>query len=193
MSDIYNSYYEDKEPKRYDKTKPMDMLRVQAGLILETIIEEGFQASFGLLMGGERPGEFFTDPIGKATEGIAYTPDLLLFPPKRTVLGEIKVTWMSAQGVPISPAQEKATGIPSNWDGIGFAEFSEKFAKYFTQMKAYCYWLDTPHARLIVYFVNGNWRPPIPCLLAWDFEFTTVELVENWHKLTNHARSKGML
>ncbi len=165
----------------------MDLLRVEAGLIFESLLEEGLQAKFGLMLGGERPGEFLTD------EGIAYSPDLIIFPENRTVLGEIKLTWMSAFYCPISPDQAIRTGLKSNWDGRSSVEFPDKFAKYFVQMKAYCYHLHTNHARLIAYFVNGDYRPPSPCLLAWDMQFTDVELIENWKMLRNHAKHKGLL
>lgn len=187
MSDIYNDYFQEREPKRYDKSKPMDLVRVEAGLVFENILEEGLAARFGFLLGGERPGEFTTE------EGIHYTPDLIVFDGRGTVLGEIKLTWMSAFECPIDPRQSQRTGLPSNWDGRSSATFPSKFDKYFVQMKAYCYHLRTPHARLIIYFVNGNYRPPAPCLLAWDFEFTRIELVENWQMLRNHAHHKGML
>lgn len=187
MSDIYNDYYQEREPNRYSKDKPMDMVRVQAGVVFENILEAGLQASFGVLLGGERPGEFLTE------EGIAYSPDLIIFPKKRTVLGEIKLTWMSARECPVSPTQSKRTGLPSNWDGTSQAAFPKKFDKYFTQMLCYCYHLETPHAMLIVYFVNGDYRPPAPCLLSWDFTFSSVELREAWQTMRNHARSKRML
>lgn len=190
MSDLYNSYFQEREPKRYDKSKPMDMVRVQAGLIFENILEEGLRASFGDMLGGERPGEFTVTVDGTP---LSYTPDLIIFPEKRTVLGEIKLTWMSAKECPISPEQAKRTGLPSNWDGRGLISFPHRFEKFFVQMRAYCYHLNTSYARLLVYFVNGNYRPPAPCLLSWDFEFTNVELVENWKMLYHHAKHRGMI
>lgn len=187
MSDIYNDYFQLSEPKRYDKSKPMDMVRVEAGLVFEEMLEDGLQARFGLMLGGERPGEFTT------VEGIHYTPDLILFDGRGTVLGEIKLTWLSARECPISPCMEKRTGIPSNWDGHSDVAFPRKFDKYFVQMMSYCYHLRTSHARLLVYFVNGNYRPPAPALLSWDFTFSKIELVENWRMMMNHARTRKLI
>lgn len=87
MSDIYGSLYKELEPNRF-KDGPMDLLKLEAGLTLEAIFEEGLKRRLI-----ERPGEFTTE------EGIIYTPDLLIFN-HVTRLGEIKLTWMSMhQGI----------------------------------------------------------------------------------------------
>lgn len=165
MSDIYNDLFQSLEPKRYRKGTPMDPLRLEAGLALEEMLEEGLRRR----LIGERPGELVTE------EGIIYSPDLLIFN-GATRLGEIKLTWMWSKEVP---------RIEGN-------SFPPKFDKYVCQMKAYCYHLDTPYARLIVFFVNGK-GDSTPELLAWDIEFTRRELEENWQMLMNHARSRRML
>lgn len=166
MSTIYNDLYQDLEPKRFTRGTAPDPLRLEAGLAFEDMLEEGLKRR----LAGERPGEFTT------AEGIIYSPDLIIFNGE-TRLGEIKLTWMSSKEVP----REAANGFPP------------KFDKYFTQMKAYCFHLELAHARLLAFFVNGNYHPPKPELLAWDIEFTKRELEENWTMLRNHARSKGML
>ena len=168
MSTIYNSLYQELEPKRFIKGSTPDPLRLEAGLAFESLLEEGIKQR----LCGERMGEFIT------AEGIVYSPDLILFnsaPTER--LGEIKLTWLSSKDVP----REPANGFPP------------KFDKYFTQMKAYCYHLETCYARLITFFVNGTYRPPQPELLAWDVEFTKRELAENWQMLLNHAMHKRLL
>lgn len=183
MSDLYNDLYQDLEPTRFDKTKPMDMLRVETGLAFENVLE----AALVDRQIGERPGEFFTE------EGIAFSPDIIAFEGAITVLGEIKVTWMSAKDCPISDAQSARCGIPANWDGATDVTFPAKFDKYFTQMKAYCYHLGTPYARLMAFFVNGTYRPPTPAQLTWDFEFSARELLDEWAMLKNHGKHKGLL
>ena len=120
----------------------------------------------------------FTNRRRRVTAAAAFTI---------VVLGEIKATWLSCKDVPVSPSQSKATGLPSNWDGLGIASFPKEFNKYFTQIKSYCYHLRTPFARLYVYFVNGNWKPPVPVYLAWSFEFSAVEVREEWSMMRNHA------
>ena len=164
MSQIYGDLYQDLEPKRYKRGVPMDMLRVEAGLALETVLEKGLRDRWC----AERPGEFVTD------EGIAYTPDMIIFNGS-IKLGEIKLTWMSSKDVPREPANN----------------FPPKFNKYVTQMAAYCYHLDLNEARLLTYFVNGT--GPGPEMLAWNIEFTKRELEENWRMQLNHARSKPYL
>lgn len=166
MSDIYNDLFKALEPKRYRGGAP-DPLYLEAGLAFEDMIEEGLKRR---LSGGERPGEFTTE------EGIIFSPDLIIFNGE-TRLGEIKLTWMSTKEVPVEAANS----------------FPPRFEKYFVQMKAYCYHLQLGHARLICFFVNGSYRPPKPELRAWDIEFTSRELRENWSMLLNHARARRML
>jgi len=168
MSDIYNSLYQELDPKRYKKGKP-NPLRMAAGLFLETGLETGLRSR---LIVGERPGEYVS------AEGIICSPDLIIFN-SHTRVGEIKLTWMSTKGVP----REK---MSSNG-------FSTKFDKYMDQMMSYCHVLDTNLARLIVFFVNGDWKTFTPELLAWDLEFSRREMDECWARLMHHARQRSML
>lgn len=167
MSDIYGRYYEIVKPRKPNKfieeAKPLYM---EAGLAFEQMLEEAFKTR----LSGERPGELVTE------EGIVYSPDLILFEDV-TRLGEIKVSWMSSKEVP----REEANSFPP------------KFEKYFTQMMSYCRALETPYARLIAFFVNADYRPPRPELLAWNITFTKRELDENWRHMLNVARREGML
>lgn len=166
MSDIYNDLYQDLEPQRYIRGQTPDLLRFEAGFALEEMLEAGLKKR----LTGERPGEFTTD------EGIVYSPDLVIFNGS-TRLGEIKLTWMSSREIP----RVEANGFPP------------KFDKWFTQMKAYCYHLRTINARLLAFFVNGDYKPPKPELLAWDIEFTQRELDDNWCMLLGHAKHKRLL
>ena len=170
MSDIYGSLFQELEPKRYahKADSPLPLLRFEAGLALESILEEGLKRRLV-----ERPGEFTTP------EGIIFSPDLILFN-GTTRVGEMKLTWLSSREVP----REPSNGFPP------------KFDKYFVQMKAYCRCLETADARLIAFFINGDYdrkRNAGPELLAWDITFSKRELEENWAMLISHAKSKGML
>lgn len=187
MSDLYNNLYQNLEPKRFDKSKPMDPLRLEFGLAFEEALEEMLVARFGHLLGGERPGEFQTE------SGLYYTPDLIIIPKSDYILGEIKLTWLSCNECPISPVMAARWGMQSNWDGEDpDITFPPKFDKYFTQMKCYCYHLGILRARLLVCFVNGNYRPPRPMLLAWDFTFTEREVAEEWQRVAANARTQKL-
>ena len=195
MSDIYGRLYQKLDPKRYagGGFDGVAWSRIELGLALEEMLEEGLVRR---LM--ERPGEFRTP------EGIYYNPDGLLFDSERIdgvvrdlVVCELKLTWMTTKDCPITSEQAENAGLTwdetVSWDGDPSAAFPPKFDKYFTQIKSYCYHLGTNHARLIVFFVNGDKRPPVPCILAWDIEFNEIELVEEWSMMVNFAKEEEML
>jgi hypothetical protein len=176
ISQIYGDLFSALEPDRFVLGSTPDPLRLGLGLAWETHLEKCLTNQALLNPDGEtaeRPGEL----IGP--EGILYSPDIIIFNGSAR-LGEIKLTWASSRSVP----REPSNGFPPSFD------------RYFVQMQAYCTCLETPHARLLAYFVNGDWdrsKAFAPQLLCWDITFTARELQENWTMLINWARKKKML
>lgn len=186
MSEVYNSLYAELEPEKYAKGDGPDAAKMELGSAFEEVLERAL--STRIL--GDRPPEFFTQhaadcplyrtPVKDGAllcacgAGIAYSPDHLIYNGSYR-LGEFKCTWYSIR------------------DGIE----AKKFDKWFCQMRAYCYHLGTGHARLYVFFVNGDYsyKPPYggAHIRAWDIEFTQRELDDNWALLVRHARRKGLL
>ena len=102
-------------------------------------------------------------------DGIALSPDYIHIR-NSLVVRELKATWRSSKHPP------------------------EENLRWMLQMKAYCYGLQTRYADLYPFYVNGDWKPPVPTFLGvYQFEFTERELEENWNVMLNHAREKGML
>lgn len=171
MSQIYGDIFSDLEPKRFVRGSIPNPLHLELGLAFEEMLEVRLLERWGPHL-GERPPEQMT------VEGIAYSPDLLIFDDaKGLILGEIKLSRLSSRDVP----REVSNNFPP------------KFDRYFMQMKAYAYHLGTRHARLFVFFVNGSYAPPMPEFLVWDLTFSEIELRENWQMMLNHARAKGMI
>lgn len=168
MSDLYNSLYQQLEPERYRIDTRPDKLKMEAGMSLERMVEEGLKQRLI-----ERPGE-----LVEPEYGIIYSPDLLIYNGHVRV-GEIKLTWLSTREVPREPG------------GV----FPPTFGKYVTQMACYCRCLHTPYARLIGFFVNGDYGKTTrgPELLAWDIEFTKREMDEEWQAAINHGKQKGLI
>ena len=174
MSDIYNRFYQDSEPKRFKKGVAPDPLHLEMGLSMEAVMEEGLKRRLA-----ERPGEFTTP------EGVIFSPDLLIYNHVLRV-GEIKLTWMSEREVVEAWGTEPGA-IKT------FATVPQKFRKWFTQLMNYNHALGTPYARLYSAFVNGNYKGSGPTLRAWDIEFTQRELDEEHDMLFRYARREGML
>lgn len=166
-SDIYGAFYKSIDPKRYDKRddegNPTPFDLTK--MEMGVSFEEVLEPALAQRLLGDRPGEF-TSP-----EGIIYSPDYLFDINGEVVLGEFKLTWYSSRDMP----------------------YSEKAAKWITQVKLYCYWLQITKARLYVLFVNGGYKPPSPELLAWNLTFTELELERNWLMLRRFAVRTGLL
>ena len=186
MSTIYNSLYRALEPKRYGKEgDPLPMDKLEAGMIWEELLEAGFKQRPGLAFQAWRPGEFRTEE-----HGIAYSPDLIITNGD-TRVGEIKLTWMSCKEAPVSLEQAIAAGRPDLANTR--TEFGPRFSKWFTQIQVYAYHLELLDARLIVLFINGNYKPPSPVPLAWDLRFTPEELAEEWGMVLAHGKAEGLV
>jgi hypothetical protein len=87
------------------------------------------------------------------------------------IVEEFKLTWMTAY-----------TDIED-----------AKFIHWMWQIKWYCWVYETVRARLRVYFVNGDWRPPSPDYRVWDLLFTYRELENNAAMLLGHGRKTGLI
>jgi hypothetical protein len=64
----------------------------------------------------------------------------------------------------------------------------ESFFKYILQVKSYCHMLGLTECDLYVFYVCGNWKPPIPQIKAWRLTFTEAELRTNWNVMRENAR-----
>lgn len=169
VSTVYNDLYKRLEPKRYGRPGGPDPALLELGLAFELMVEEGWKKRCA-----QRPGELIMD-------GIAMSPDLIIVEDRDLRIGEMKLTYMSSKEMPLSPS----TGLPA------------RMGKWDMQMRSYCRAADTPLAKLIGFFVRGNYGSEQgPQLLAWDIEYTSRELEDNWTQITNHLalmRREGLV
>lgn len=163
-SDIYGDLFAFLDPKRYNFEGPPNPLLLALGTAWEKHLEY-LMAKNGILF--SRPGEF------ESPEGIPYSPDLIIFN-GHTRVGEIKLTSMSAEGMP----DEETDTLPPKLD------------KYLVQMKLYAYWMELQHGWLAMIFLHQPWNPQFR---AYNVEWNKRELVENYQMCMNHARERNML
>jgi hypothetical protein len=76
------------------------------------------------------------------------------------------------------------------WKSSRDFENSQRFREYLWQVKAYCQMVAMVRARIIVFFVAGEWRPPVPKAKEYDLLFTPQELAENWAFLKRNIPSE---
>jgi hypothetical protein len=166
LSDIYKILMQRLQPKRFSNERPMDMTRVQVGLLFESMLEEALIRRFSV----SRPGEVVSD------EGIYMSPDGV----NPTLLAgeEYKATYISS-----------AKGITDE-DGQPL----DKFVHWFVQMKGYAKWLGVTRFILRVLFLAGDYSFPIgPQFKSWDITFTDEEIDENWTMLRNIGVEEGLI
>lgn len=163
-SDIYGDLFKYLEPNRYDREGDANPLLLALGTAWENHFEYLMVANG---IDAQRPGEFLSP------EGIAYSPDLLIFNGV-TRVGEIKLTSMDLDECPV----EEDNNLPV------------KFDKYLCQLKLYCYWLDYNNGWLGVVSIR---KPYNPTHRFYNLTFTDRELAENHAMCMRHARFEGML
>ncbi len=187
MSTLFNSFYEDFDPGKYRHDDEPDNLHLlfEFGLAFEQCMERALQARYVASSDDtliyERPDEQIHEEDGLPP--ILYNPDLFIMEKGVFRIGEIKLTWMSNKDVPKAPGEF----------------FPDKFAKYETQLKMYCRCLQCYFGRLIICFVNRDWKKHSktnlmgPELMCFDYTFTRQELDEEWDMVIGHAREKGLI
>lgn len=167
-STIYNGLFQWLEPKRYVHDVPPEPLLLALGTAWEKHLE------YLLIKNGvwaERPDEMLSP------EGIAYSPDLLVFNGV-TRLGEIKLTFQSSRDYPLS--------------ATGYSSLPPKADKWVCQMMLYAYWLGLHDGWLCVAFLGD--RPlTTDSLRVFELTWTDRELQENHAKCLNFARERGLL
>lgn len=173
LSSIYKILMQRIQPARFKKDSPMDMQRVEIGLLFENMLERALAEKFSTV----RPGELFSD------EGIAMSPDGVN--PTEGVLEEYKATYMSSRG-----------GIHEEVvvDGITYHVIRDKFQHWIYQICGYCKWLGVNGCILRVLFVCGDYNRPIaPQFKSYRLSFTDEEIERNWETLMLVAREEGLL
>jgi hypothetical protein len=135
------------------------------------------------------PGELELDGIAMSPDGISEE--------------DVVIPIYDAYGVQVNSAKVHVTRLhefkstkkscPSSADEI---RDDPKYWMWRCQMMAYCHALETQHATLHAFFINGNypWMRKDNKIgtvnRLFDFIFTPQELQNNWRMLTNWARDR---
>lgn len=130
------------------------------------IWEHVFSAGYKeAVMAGDivRPDEWEMD-------GIVGSPDLIRV--SDWTLLELKFRWMSARK---------------------FDQLEKYFWLELVQVKGYLKMIGALRAELYVFFCNGDYRPPRPCVRAVGLTFSQQEIDESWSVIIRHAQRKGWL
>lgn len=177
LSDVIKSIMCDLQPKRFDKSRPLDLMKFEFGFAFEAAMEFGLSLRHpGLL----RPGEIECDGILCSPDGVDIEVE-----PWRGY--EYKFTKMKAP-----PADGPGTDDP-DCNGI---RNDPRFFHWWCQIKCYAHAMALTDFSLVAGFINGDYRegPASPeQIRAWDISFNPRDTSEAWAMVLQHARSKGML
>ena len=132
---------------------------MELGSTFEDVVAEGLANRFAR----SNPDKFVR-PGELERDGLIGTPDLMDFDDWAMI--EVKLTKMSARH-----------GIES-----------DKFWKYWVQLKAYCHMIGCSTGRLHIGFINGDYRGLEVDYQVWEEEFTPNELIANWRMLVNQHK-----
>lgn len=130
---------------------------VAGGWSMEPVFESAIKSFYMNYYGAERFMK--TGPL--YLDGLVGTPDL--FDVDDYLPIEMKVTWRSSR-----------------------RSITENFWTWHAQMKSYAKMTASNQAKLIVFFVNGNYRDSGPQLKMWCFTYTPDELKANWTMILKH-------
>lgn len=110
-----------------------------------------------------RIGEIQLDGISMSPDGIEIDDN------GEVVLSEYKLVWSSSRRPP-----------------------TDNF-KWMSQIKGYCRGLELTKVHMRIFYLNGDWKPPMPQYKGFRIEFTPLEIQENWELLTRHAHRRGWI
>lgn len=133
---------------------------------------------------GKRDGDFTEQDLDKfAIVGRLWErllADALFRPPRYSRPGEIPCDDIVGSPDCVDTDNWSVLEFKACWKSLRDFEGTQKWWEYMAQVKAYCHMMGMLRARLIVLFIAGDWRPPVPQCLEWDITFTAQELEEWW-------------
>jgi len=143
-----------------------------------------------VVTGLEEKGDFTEDDlnmfavIGRLWEQMLA--DAIFKPPRYQRPGEIELDGIYGSPDAVDTDDGVLVEFKVTWKSSNRA--IESFFKYKLQVMAYCHMLQLTRCRLYVFYVCGNWKPPVPQIKAWEIEFTPVELRDNWKMLRENGK-----
>jgi len=142
-------------------------------------------------IGRAKENDFTEDDLNMfATVGRLFEAQLAAAtfqPPRYERIGEIECDGIIGSPDAIDTVDWSVQEYKANF-GSAIKPIESKL-EYFWQIKAYCQMLGMCRASLFVFYVGGNWRPPVPIIKAWDILFTPAELADNWQMILENAKA----
>jgi hypothetical protein len=146
-----------------------------------------------LLMSGLTKSNTFTEAdldmfasVGRLWEQLLSQS--LFKPPRYQRPGEIEKDGIIGSPDTVDIDEARILEFKATWKSCDRDISGSDFWNWWIQIKSYCYMTGLTEAKLCVFFVNGNYRPPVPIMKIWDVEFSPGELRENWNLILRNAK-----
>lgn len=193
-SSIINDIVQANDPD-LAKRKPMSERLAwsfqEMGNVIEDVLADVFAARF--------PG--WEKPAPRIYEGVTCSPDG--WAPRTKCIEEVKATWKGTKEFAglrgsdgIARPFEQVVELVSEGETFGtfeLEEMSPKLHGYLMQTMYYMVPWKAVRARLHIFFINGNYRPPFPEPVTLNLRPTEEEVQRNYQMIIRHARDRGML
>lgn len=176
--------------EREPMADPLAFSFQEMGNVVEDVLAEGMAVR---LPGWEKPAP-------RTYEGVISSPDG--WSPRIKCIDEIKATWkgtrdfLTLRGADgVSRSFQDAVELCKDQE-MGTWEIeqrSPKFNGYEMQTLYYMVPWRAVRARLHVFFINGNYRPPFPEPVTFNLRPSEEEIAMNYRKIMQHARDRGMM
>jgi hypothetical protein len=146
-----------------------------------------------LLMSGLTKSNTFTEAdldmfasVGRLWEQLLSQS--LFKPPRYQRPGEIEKDGIIGSPDTVDIDEARILEFKATWKSCDRDISGSDFWNWFIQIKAYCHMIGVNEAKLVAFFVNGNYRPTVPVMKIWDIEFSSGELRENWNLILRNAK-----
>lgn len=136
------------------------------------------------------PDRYTRMGLGSAWEWALIERYTRTFVGRYSVIGELECDGFYLTPDMIDETDLAVHEMKCTWASSRHAADSEKFWRYWVQLKAYCKALGTTKGVLHVVFVNGDYRDNrSPVYRVWECEWTQEEIDANWHMLVEHEKA----
>lgn len=115
-------------------------------------------------------------------------------PERYQCLGEFECDGITGSPDILDIATCTVIDCKATWKSMSrLANLERDFFAWLCQNKGYCKMLGWQAGRLVIFFVNGDYKDSGPQIVTLDLAYSAQEIEENWAMVVGHARRTGRI